>query len=240
MGCVVEAFRHVAFTDSQSLDSAYHQRVVRHISLVAQSYCLSLLGSQSTSHHHPVDWNLSLVARARGVRGEPSACLARFTRLSVLLFPWHFFLLSLSFSFLFFSPPLHGHVDDVQREVARKCGLAHFLLFQALLYSRAACSVKSPKPRFQVLYSSSYSSLLSSQGGGTSSFLGELSHLTASSGIRSRCDPWVSRNAFLSLPSSHLDPPAHISSCGRCHLYIFLHSPASSRALQSTPGMLKF
>ena len=25
--------------------------------------------------------------------------------------------------------PLHGHVTDVQREVARKCGLAHLLLF---------------------------------------------------------------------------------------------------------------
>ena len=36
---------------------------------------------------------------------------------------------------LFFFFPLHGHVDDVQREVARQCGLAHFLLFQAVLYS---------------------------------------------------------------------------------------------------------
>ena len=31
---------------------------------------------------------------------------------------------------LFSSSPLHGHVDDVQREAARKCGLAHLLLFQ--------------------------------------------------------------------------------------------------------------
>ena len=60
--------------------------------------------------------------RARRVRREPSACLPRFTRL-----------LGLSF-FL----PLHGHVDDVQREVARQCGLAYILLFQALLFSRTA------------------------------------------------------------------------------------------------------
>ena len=53
-----------------------------------------------------------------------------------------------------------------------------------------SCIVKSPKSRFQVLCSSSYS-LLSSHSVAGSSFLGELSQLTASSGIRSRCDPRV-------------------------------------------------
>ena len=152
-------------------------------------------------------------------------CLARFTRLSVLLVQQHLLHLLLS---LFSSSPLHGHVDDVQREVARKCGLAHLLLFRhCCILWLMPCSVKSPRPRFQVLYSSSYSSLLSSQGGGTSSFRAELSHLTTSSGIRSRCDPRVSGNDFLSLPSSHFNPPAHISSCSRCPRHLSVSTSIS-------------
>ena len=74
MGDVVEAFRQVTFSDSQSLDSAHHQRVVGHISLVAQeSSCLPppvRLESQCPApclrgpcRNIRVAWHVSLVFR---------------------------------------------------------------------------------------------------------------------------------------------------------------------------------
>ena len=42
------------------------------------------------------------------------------------------------------------------------------------------------------------------------------------------------------LPVASVNPPAHTSSHSRFPSYIFLHSPASSRALQGAPGISEF
>ena len=42
-----------------------------------------------------------------------------------------------SLALLASASPLRGHIENVQGKMARKCGLAHLLLFQALLYSAA-------------------------------------------------------------------------------------------------------
>ena len=54
---VGEAFRRVTFTDSQSLDSAHHQRVGLTISVSFDTF------HQWLKNHRPVDWQLSLVAQ---------------------------------------------------------------------------------------------------------------------------------------------------------------------------------
>ena len=69
--------------------------------------------------------------------------------------------------------PLHGHLDDVQCEMARQCRLAYLLLFQATLYLWAA---SLEREEFQQLVASILcrSSSLSSpslKGGGASAML---------------------------------------------------------------------
>ena len=127
------------------------------------------------------------LAQLKELCGEPSACLARFTRLCNVPS-------SSSVCPVSCSPCFVVSHDSIDMKITSSAKwhvsvVLHTSSFRhCCILGLLPCSVKSLRPRFQALCSSSFSSL-SSQGGGTSSIRGELSLLTASSGIKSRCDP---------------------------------------------------
>ena len=180
----VRAFYQVTFTDPQSQHTASSCRLThftRGSRIVlpptpARPPGLGSVGSavcrQCKSYPHA--W-----------LGGPSACLARLCSVpsSSNVFP-----LSCTLRFA-----ASHHSMDMSLTSSEKWHVSAALhtsssFRHCCIFGQLSCSVKNPRPRFQALCPSSFSSL-SSQGGGPSSLRGELSHLTASSGIKSRCDP---------------------------------------------------